>query len=221
MSQIFRELEKESINTKLGSTQWHPNAVLRILKNEEYTGNAILGKTFELDVLSKRRMKNTDQSPIYYAENTHPAIITQEMFDMAQSEMQRRRDEKDTAIGSSRYTSKYPLSGLLVCGICGHRLRRHIRTVGSGKHVAAWGCTNRVSNGRSVCDSHHINEDVVEATIRKAFDGMDDVLDAVEDIYTEVLEVDSHTELEQVQQSIIAIQEAVLSLQKSPATGCG
>ena len=52
-------------------------------KNEKYTGNAILGKTFKPDVLSKRRLKNTGQSPMYYAENTHPAIITQEMFDMA------------------------------------------------------------------------------------------------------------------------------------------
>ena len=193
--------------------------MLGILKNEKYTGNAILGKTFKPDVLSKRRMKNTGQSPMYYAENTHPAIITQEMFDMAQAEMQRRRDEKDTAVGSSRYTSKYPLGGLLVCGTCGHRLRRHVRTVGSGKRVAAWGCTNRISNGRSVCDSHHINEDVLERTIRAAFDGMDDVLDVVEESCAEVLEADNHVELEQVQQEIITIQEAVLALHKAQQQG--
>lgn len=217
--QICRELEADGITTKRGSSQWRPNAVLGILKNEKYTGNAILGKTFKPDVLSKRRMKNTGQSPMYYAENTHPAIITQEMFDMAQAEMQRRRDEKDTSVGSSRYTSKYPLSGLLVCGTCGHRLRRHVRTVGSGKRVAAWGCTNRISNGRSACDSHHINEDVLERTIRAAFDGMDDVLDVVEESCVEVLEVDNHVELEQVQQDIIAIQEAVLALHKAQQQG--
>jgi len=217
--QICRELEADGITTKRGSAQWRPNAVLGILKNEKYTGNAILGKTFKPDVLSKRRMKNTGQSPMYYAENTHPAIITQEMFDMAQAEMQRRRDEKDTSVGSSRYTSKYPLSGLLVCGTCGHRLRRHVRTVGSGKRVAAWGCTNRISNGRAVCDSHHINEDVLEHTIRAAFDGMDDVLDVVEESCAEVLEADNHTELEQVQQDIITIQEAVLALHKAQQQG--
>lgn len=70
-----------------------------------------------------------------------------------------------------------------------------------------------------MCDSHHINEDVLERTIRAAFDGMDDVLDVVEDIYTETLEVDSHAELEQVQQSIIAIQEAVLTLHKAQQQG--
>lgn len=190
--------------------------MLGILKNEKYTGNAILGKTFKPDVLSKRRLKNTGQSPMYYAENTHPAIITQEMFDMAQAEMQCRRDEKDTAVGSSRYTSKYPLSGVLVCGICGHRLRRHVRTVGSGKRIAAWGCTNRISNGR---DSHHINEDVLERTIRAAFDGMDDVLDVVEESCTEVMETGNHTELEEMQREIITIQEAVLALHKAQQQG--
>ena len=217
--QICRELEADGITTKRGSVQWRPNAVLGILRNEKYTGNAILGKTFKPDVLSKRRMKNTGQSPMYYAENTHPAIITQEMFDMAQAEMQRRRDEKDTAVGPSRYTSKYPLSGLLVCGTCGHRLRRHVRTVGSGKRVAAWGCTNRISNGRAVCDSHHINEDVLERTIRAAFDGMDDVLDVIEESCAEVLEVDNHAEMEHVQQDIITIQEAVLALHKAQQQG--
>ena len=95
----------------------------------------------------------------------------------------------------------------------------HVRTVGSGKRVAAWGCTNRISNGRSVCDSHHINEDVLEHTIRAAFDGMEDVLDVVEESCAEVLEADNHTELEQVQQDIIAIQEAVLSLHKAQQQG--
>ena len=149
-----------------------------------------------------------------YAENTHPAIIDQVLFDMAQTEMQRRLDEKDAAVGTSRYTSKYPFSGLLVCGTCGHQLRRHVRTVGSGKRVPAWGCTNRISNGRAVCDSHHINEDVLERTFRVAFDGMDFVMDTVQDVCEEVLDTGSRDELDQVQQEIITIQEVVLALHK-------
>ena len=82
-----------------------------------------------------------------------------------------------------------------------------------------WGCTNRISNGRSVCDSHHINEDVLERTIRAAFDGMDDVLDVVEESCAEILEVDNHAELDRVQQDIITIQEAVLALHKAQQQG--
>lgn len=70
-----------------------------------------------------------------------------------------------------------------------------------------------------MCDSHHINEDVLERTIRAACDGMDDVLDVVEESCAEVLEANHHTELEQVQQDIITIQEAVLSLHKAQQQG--
>ena len=87
------------------------------------------------------------------------------------------------------------------------------------REIKRWGCTNRISNGRSECDSHHINEDVLERTIRAAFDGMDDVLDVIEESCAEVLEADNHVELEQVQQDIIAIQEAVLTLHKAQRQG--
>jgi hypothetical protein len=157
---------------------------------------------------------------MYYAENTHPAIIEQEIFDMAQAEMQRRKDEKEASVGTSRYTSKYPLSGLLICGICGHRLRRHVRTTGGGKRVAAWGCTNRIANGRSACDSHHINEDVLEATIRKAFEGADtDAIDTVIEVSADVLGNGNAQELDAVQQAIVDIQEAVLALHKLQRQG--
>ena len=108
---------------------------------------------------------------------------------------------------------------MLVCGTCGHRLRRHVRTVGSGKRVPAWGCANRISNGRAACDSHHINEDVLERTFRAAIDGMDIVIDAVQDACEEVLDTGSRAELEQVQQEIITIQEAVLALHKDQQQG--
>lgn len=38
---------------------------------------------------------------MYYAEGTHPAIIDKEMYEMAKKEMQRRRDDRNNAIGSS------------------------------------------------------------------------------------------------------------------------
>lgn len=55
----------------------------------------------------------------------------------------------------------------------------------------------------------------MERTIRAAFDGMDDVLDIVEKSCAEVLEAGNHEELEQVQQDVITIQEAVLALHKA------
>ena len=65
---------------------------MSILTNEKFTGNALLGKTWKPDVLSSKRQKNDgSRSPIYYVENTHPAIIDKETFDLVKKEIQRRR----------------------------------------------------------------------------------------------------------------------------------
>ena len=155
----------------------------------------------------------------YYAEGTHPAIIDKEMFEMVKVEMQRRKDEKTTAVGSSRYTSKYPFSGLLICGNCGHRLRRHVRRVGSGQQVPAWGCANRISNGRSVCDSHHVNEDRLQQTytaaIRDMIEDAEEIMAAVKDSAGLVMEPENKAALDRVEQEIIDLQNAVLELHKA------
>ncbi len=218
--QIAHRLEADGFKTKRGSEAWRPNAVLGILKNEKYSGNAILGKTYKPDVLSKRRIRNDGTiAPMYYAENTHPAIIPKELFELAQEEIQRRKDEKEIAVGGSRYTSKYPFSGLLVCGCCGHRLRRHVRTIGSGKKVAAWGCANRITNGRAVCDSRHVSEDVLKETYRAAINdavgNMDAIIETVKDSCQMVLVSDNHEALAEVERQIIKLQEEVLDFHRA------
>ena len=218
-SRICRGLEDDGILTKTGKKKWQTSVIRSILSNEKYTGNAILGKTFKPDVLSKKRQKNTGQVPMYYAEGTHPAIIDQETFEMVKAELQRRKEEKAEAVGGSRYSSKYPFSGLLVCGECGHKLRRHVRRVGSGKMVPAWGCSNRISNGRAACDSHHVNEETLQRTYTAAVQEMiadtEEVVQLVRDSAGLVMEPGNKVELAQVEQEIIELQAEVMALHKA------
>ncbi len=219
ITRICRGLEEDGIPTKLGKKRWQYSVVNSILTNEKYTGDAILGKTFKPDVLSKYRQKNNGQAPMYYAEGTHPAIIDKEMFEMVRVEMQRRKDEKVTAVGNSKYTSKYPFSGLLICAECGHKLRRHIRRVGSEQVVPAWGCSNRISNGRAKCDSHHVNEDTLQQTytaaIREMIEDGEEIIAAVKDSAGLVMEPENKAALDTVEQEIIDLQNAVLELHKA------
>ena len=212
LTQIRHELEADGIKTKRGCSNWRANGILGIIKNEKYTGNALLGKTYKPDVLSKRRLKNTGQAPLYYVENTHPAIVSQEVFDMAQAEMRRREAEKDSAAGKSHYASKYPFSGLLVCGCCGHKLRRHVRSSG-GELVAAWACTNRIQHGREICNSHHLNEDVLIRTYRAALAEFqkDTVMDVIE-AGKQVLGDDNAAAKKEIEDQIVSLQEKALAL---------
>lgn len=219
LKRICSGLEADCIRTKLGKEKWSPMVIQSILSNEKYTGNAILGKTFKQDVLTKYRQKNDgSKAPMYYAENSHPAIIDMEVFELAKKELAYRKAAKYATTGSSRYTSKYPFSGMLVCGICGSRLRRHVRTMGAGNKVAAWGCANRVENGRSECDSHHIREDVMERTysaaLRQMTDNAEEVIEAVQEGAQLAMEPRNKELLEQVEQEIVAVQEKVLAIHK-------
>lgn len=219
LSRICRNLEEEGIKTKLGKDKWQFTVVRSILTNEKYTGNAILGKTWKPDVLSKSRQKNDGKkAPLYYAEDTHPAIISKETFDMVKKELVRRNDIRVEAVGGSKYSSKYPFSCLLECGICGHKLRRQIRTVGTGEKVAYWCCANRVLNKRTACDSHHVREDVLEATylaaLRSVMESASDVTDAIRSGADMALAVESREKLDAIEDEIIELQEAVLDLHK-------
>lgn len=220
ITQIMHGLEADGIRTKRGAVKWHHNAITSILTNEKYTGNAYLGKTYKPDVLSKKRYRNDgEKAPMYYAENSHPAIISMEVFNMVNLEMERRREEKVKAVGRSRYTSKYPMSGLLICGTCGSRLRRHVRRVGSGKMVPSWGCANRIVNGRAVCDSRHVSEDVLKETYRAAImdavGDMDAIIETVKDSCRMVLSADNHEALAEVERQIIKLQEEVLDFHRA------
>lgn len=76
--------------------QMETTGIQSILANEKYTGNAYLGKTFKQDVLSKTRVKNIGQGNMYYVENSHPAIISQETFDLVQKEREKRNEVRSS-----------------------------------------------------------------------------------------------------------------------------
>ena len=147
---IAKQLSAEGIKTARGKTNWGTATVQNILKNEKYTGNAILGKTFKPDVLSKSRLKNEGQAPSYFVKNSHPAIISQEVFDMAQAELIRRKSlRSNTKTGEGKYSSLYVLSGLLVCSECASNFRRYGRKLASGKKVATWVCISHQKDIKS------------------------------------------------------------------------
>lgn len=72
---IGRDLEKDGILTDEGKPKWRPETIKKILMNEKYIGDALLQKTFTVDFLTKKRVKNEGRVPQYYVENSHEVII--------------------------------------------------------------------------------------------------------------------------------------------------
>ena len=54
---IARELNEQGITTIKGNP-WTTSSVMGIINNEKYKGDILLGKTFTVDPISKRRLEN-------------------------------------------------------------------------------------------------------------------------------------------------------------------
>ena len=78
--QIGKGLESDGILTAAGKAQWRPTTLHKILRNEKYIGDALLQKTYTVDFLSKKRVKNNGIVPQYYVEGSHEAIIPRDLY---------------------------------------------------------------------------------------------------------------------------------------------
>jgi hypothetical protein len=164
--QIARSLEKDGILTAANKPKWRPETLKKILQNEKYIGDALLQKTYTVDFLTKKRVKNNGIVPQYYVENSHPAIIPKDLYMQVQEEMVRRGS---LSSGNKKrvYSSKYALSGIVYCGNCGDIYRR-IAWNNRGKRSIVWRCVSRVEHGPSKCTAPTILETDLQAAVVKA-----------------------------------------------------
>lgn len=111
----------------------------------------MLQKTFTEDFITGKKSKNIGQRSRYYVKGSHPAIVTEEVFDLVQEEMAKRarllhKDDGIVESSTSKYNGKYILGNLLVCGDCGASFRRRTER---GKVV--WRRATRIEKGKEAC----------------------------------------------------------------------
>lgn len=153
--EIAKRLTEENVPTMGGENRWFSERIKSILKNEKYKGDALLQKTYITDPISKRVKKNNGELPMYYVENSHPAIIERRIFDRVQEEIARRAGKKKvkqtgTKTELGRYSGKYALTELLYCGECGTPYRRCTWSR-DGKKKIVWRCVSRLDYGKKYC----------------------------------------------------------------------
>ncbi|MDP3447976.1 MAG: recombinase family protein, partial [Eubacteriales bacterium] len=118
-SGVAKRLEGMGILSPAGKPRWQPGTVESILTNEKYKGDALLQKTFCVDFLTKKMKRNEGELPQYYVEQSHPAIVSPEVFDEVQQELKRRREVRYFG-RSGCFSSK------IICGECGSYFGRKV-----------------------------------------------------------------------------------------------
>lgn len=130
--------------------------------NEKYKGDALLQKTYTADFLTKSVRKNQGEVPQYYIENSHPAIIDPETFELVQNEIERRRPNRHKLHRNSLFTAK------IICSDCGGFYGRKVWHSNSKHKKYIWRC-NEKYEGEETCNTPNLTEPEIESAFIVAF----------------------------------------------------
>lgn len=183
---IAKYLKEQGIKTKKGKDDWSPSVINNILINEKYKGDVLVQKTYVVDLFTKKSARNTGELPMYYIKNHHIPIIEPAVFDMVQVEIARRNSLQATSDKSishkSKFSSKYALTGIVVCGDCGGKYRRTTWSRNGNKRVV-WRCISRLDYGTKYCTkSPTIEEEKIHNAVVSAMNTMLDNTDKIKSL---------------------------------------
>lgn len=167
---IAKELTRLGYKTKKGNSVWHESSVRRIVKNEKYMGDVILGKTFTVDPISKRRLENFGEKNMYRVENNHEPIISQEVFNKAQAILNKRSAKHGNKGRGEKYSRKYAFSSMIQCGFCNTNFSRRTWHANSKHEKITWSCIKAIKQGKKNCPhSKSLSEKELEEAFVDAF----------------------------------------------------
>ena len=160
---IQLRLNRLGIPTKEGKSWWQRATLYRIVRDPVYTGKWYYNKRMEAPAKTKKGatvqvLKAREQ----WIPVEVPAIITEQTFEAAQSQLKRNRE-----LCKRNTNREYLLTGLLVCGKCGFNL--NARTVKSRVYYC---CNSKLGTTTpNICPSKYIQglklEEIVWNTISK------------------------------------------------------
>ena len=168
---IVDKLAQRQIPSPKGKDTWSTATLRSLLTNEKYKGDALLQKTYRPSLFSDRAVKNDGALKKYYIEDVLPRILEPETFDRIQEELAKRSAKRPTSEKSKtpfgRYSGKYALSTLVVCGKCG-ALYRRVTWYRKGEKQIMWRCGAHQDKAASCPDSPTIEETVLQAAVMEA-----------------------------------------------------
>ncbi|HFI0743705.1 TPA: recombinase family protein [Streptococcus suis] len=209
---IARELQEQGYKSPRGHDKWNDTTVLGIIKNEKYKGDVLMGKTYTVDPISKRRLTNLGEEDRYYIRGNHEPIISPEDFDKAQEIRLRRAGNKKTVANVNgkreRYSKMYAFSSMLECGFCGSLLSRRSWHCRSDYRKVVWHCVTSIKRGKKFCQhSKGLEELAIQGAFIEAYrqlysansDTIDDFLMLVQ---SELSDDTLRKELSKIQKSL-------------------
>ena len=162
---------------------WNYTTVKRILRNTVYLGHTVLGKSYKASIKSKKKV-SIPKEDWTVTENTHEALITQKLYDLAQENLGRgtRNYQKYDHVRKSIF------SGVAMCEKCGYALCS-CGTVYKGEREKYWylSCTHKRKDLAAQCDGVRVKYADLLEIVRQDLNALislsdEDVKQMVEDV---------------------------------------
>mgnify|MGYP002516467607 FL=1 len=169
---IATHLTADGIKSPGGKDKWNAGAVRSILTNEKYKGDALLQKSYTVDFLTKKKKVNEGEIPQYYVEGNHEAIISPDVFEQVQRELERRKADK------GRHSSVHLFSGKIRCGQCGEWYGSKTWHSTSKYRRVVWQCNHKY-NGEEKCATPHLTDDDIKSLFISAVNQLIEQKDAI------------------------------------------
>lgn len=74
-------LYENKVSSPTGKERWSRETISKLLRNEKYTGDVLLQKTFVKNVLTGQQFKNHGELERYLIQQHHPMIVSRELFE--------------------------------------------------------------------------------------------------------------------------------------------
>ena len=79
---------------KYGDVEWRSNTISRILQNENMLAMRLLRKTFTVDCITHKIVKNHGERPMYWVTDHHDPIVDRDTYNRVQQELARRSSKR-------------------------------------------------------------------------------------------------------------------------------
>ena len=147
----MKHLERGRVYKHKVQDKWTKDMVSNILKNEVYTGTLVTHKKRSINIRGKIVKLPKEEHFIF--ENHHEAIISKEMFKLAQ-ELRDKRYKNN--ISGANKKQNYYFSGMCVCNECGSgmsgiTIKRKVKEKG-------YDCSKYRQYSTKACNCHEVKE---------------------------------------------------------------
>ena len=162
----YRDKRSGTVSTKRSAHLWSGEVVRRMLHNPTYLGHLVQLRTTSISYKNHKVINKAPEDMIV-VENTHEAIISQELWDKCR--------EMEASVSQGKKTKMgivMPLCGFMFCADCGAKMRLMYNntTAGSKKKPKKYlrhnyNCITYNRYGKRACGSHYIKMKDINAIV--------------------------------------------------------